>query len=244
MTISAANRIQSASGLVTASSFTATLPNPTQAGSTLLLFTGTSGIGQLIVQSQSFDPPWFQDQGHTGHWYAWRRDNQPAGESSWAITAAASAPYYWRAEEWGGLATISQPDVSSTITGVTSTLTVATDTSSTTISADVPDFAALAVFYASFAGASGWPAAHSYGAGLRSGPSSWNEVCYLVNGTGTASGDFILAVAEAYPGVTGGVACGLTFNTSGGGGTPAALDAWGVCYQPDMPAPATGVLAS
>ena len=248
MPVDASYRIQSNSALVTAtSSFTASLPGPTQDESTLLLYVGTSGSGSItLAANTSFDPPWYQDQAHGSAWYAWRRPSQPAGETSWTLASSPlSNPYYWRVEEWSGLSTIGQPDASGGVNAGASVLAIATDSGSGgTTTADVADFAALAVFRAGFAGASGWPAAHSYGAGASAGPSSWNEVAYLANGTGTGSGDFILAIAEAYPGATGNVGCTLTFDTTGGGGTPGSLDGWAVCYQPGGTQPPSLILVA
>ena len=92
MTLSAASRLQSNSGTGTGTTITATLPNPVSDGSTLLLFIGVNG-GTLTLGGQSFDPPWFQDAGRGGADFVWRRDSQPAGETSWAFTQAANSPY-------------------------------------------------------------------------------------------------------------------------------------------------------
>ena len=245
MTLSPANRIQSNSGLVTgASSFTATLPNPTTDSGTLLLFIGTAGTGVISIQSNAgFDPPWFQDGAQAGKWFAWRRDNQPAGETSWAITASTSANYQWRVEEWGGLATAGQPDAVSDIKTNSGTLVCSTGDvvgggSPAAAIADVDDFAALAVFRpGAGVGPAAWPTVRNYSSG-------WSEVTFLSQGDGSGVNDYALILAEAYPGAAGTVICTLTYDNSGGGSPPNIAAGWAVCYQPAAPPPALGVLAS
>lgn len=225
-------RIQSNSGLVTAtSSFTASLPNPTSGTSTLLLFVATSSTGSVNLAT-AFDPPFFGDATRAGAEYVWRRDNQPAGETSWVIpTSATSNNYYWRVEEWSGLSSIGQPDANTAIfLAALGTSPVSTNTAT----ADVDDFAALAIFVARGPGGITWPGARSYSSG-------WSEVDYLPNGTGAASSDFALVIAESYPGASGSVQATITWDISGSGSVP-STDAWVACYQPDVPAPAAGVL--
>ena len=227
MTLGPGNRLQSNTGSVTAANFTATLPNPTMDGSTLLLFIGTNN-GNLAMQQQSFDPPWVQDAVHIGLDFLWRRDSQPAGETSWVITGSSgSVPWFWRVEEWSGLSTIGQPDAN-TIVFVGTGSPVSTNTAT----ADVDDFAALAFFRAGSGGGQLWPAARAY-------PAGWTEVDWLTNGTGATAGDFAMAIAESYPGASGSVQCTITWDTSGGGSVPSGTDAWVGCYQPDVPLPKT-----
>lgn len=233
MTVSAANRIQSNSGVVTAtSSFTASLPNPTTAGSTLMLWVATAASGS-VSNSQSFDPPFFFDLSSAGNVYVLRRDSQPAGETSWAIaTIAVSNPYCWRAEEWAGWSTIGQPDATTTLNANTGS-----PVSTNTVTPDVNDFAALAVFVANSTAGPAWPSGRSYSSG-------WSEVACLTSGTGGGANDFIMVIAESYPGASGSVSCTLTWDTSGGGGVPGTTDSWVACYQPSAPAPPTGILTS
>jgi hypothetical protein len=237
VTLDPTYRIQSDTGTVTGTTgFTASLPNPTTDSSTLLLFVACSGGGSLAPQQQSFDPPFFQDEGHGGLDFAWRRDSQPAGETSWAITPTSgiSTNWAWRVEEWGGLSLIGQPDANTALVIVANPPSVSTGTAT----ADVDDFAALAMFRSSWSNTgNAWPSGRAYSSG-------WSEVAYLTNGTGGSANDFQLIVAEAYPGASGSVQCTLTWDTSGGGTIPVGTDAWVACYQAGVPDPSTGVLTS
>ena len=235
MPVDATWRIQSNSALVTAtSSFTVSLPNPATDSSTLLLFIGTVGSGTVnLATSTAFDPPWFADVARSAAEYVWRRDAQPAGETSWTIPCTAvSATYYWRVEEWGGLSAISQPDANTSVL-----LGNSNPVSSNTATADVSDFAALGLFRGFSAGGGAWPSGRSYSSG-------WSEVAYLTSGTGTGATDFVLILVESYPGASGSVQATITWDTSGGGTVPSGTDAWVACYQPGVPAPPAGVLTS
>ena len=77
MPLDASYRLQSNSGTVdpAATSFTATLPNPTTDGSTLMLWFASNGAA---VNLPVADPPWCQDAVKAGSLYVWRRPNQPA----------------------------------------------------------------------------------------------------------------------------------------------------------------------
>jgi hypothetical protein len=219
-------RIQSNSGTVdpAATSFTPALPNPTTDGSTLLLFIGTAS-GIVTVQAQGYDPPWITDGAHASTWYAWRRDSQPAGETSWPMSASLTGRWSWRIEEWSGLSTVGQPDAVSAGANISIGLQ---DNPTLPPTADVDDFAALTVFRAS-GGTAIWPAAHTYSSG-------WTEVASVAVGTGTVNTDFLLLVAESYPGAAGSVPCTMTWDTTGGGTyADKAVDAWTVIYQPDVP---------
>jgi hypothetical protein len=234
-------RVQSNSGIVdpAASSLTPALPNPTTDGSTLVLFVATNG-GALAVQSQSYDPPWFEERQHAATWYWWRRDNQPSGETSWPLSAAASGRWAWRIEEWSGLSTVGQPDSTSVNAQITNNLQAngADGNGGTTpATADVPDFAALTMFRAS-GGTAIWPTAHTYSAG-------WSEVASVAVGDGSGGADFLLLVAESYPGVTGAVSSTMTWDNTGGGTyTDKHVDGYTVIYQPEAPPTPAEVLTA
>lgn len=223
-------RIQANSGTVTGNGFTATLPNPTTEGSTLLLFFATNGGTATLTVA---DPPWVTEDAQSGTWYWWRRDGQPGGETSWAVSAPSSSPYVWRIEEWSGLSTIEQPDA--VAEHLNTGGIVAPDTGTATT--DVDDFAALALFRAGSSGTFVFPAGRSY-------PAGWTELDMLQHGDGTTAGDFMLMIAEAYPGAAGSVSSVLTWDTTGGGSF-ANTTVYGkiVCYRPSAAPPAGGILA-
>lgn len=228
-----ATRIQAASGTATAAtSFTATLPNPTAAGSTLILFFGGTAASPSLP---AVDPPWVQEDSQPGTWYRWRRDNQPAGETSWTIAGGVSSRWIWRVEEWAGLSTTNQPEGSANASNAAGTQV----NPSGTATAGVADFAALALFHGVISAAgSAFPAGRGY-------PAGWTELDYLAAGSGGASGDFVMAFAESYPGVTGSVSCSLTWNTAGGG-SYASVTVYGgvVCYRPAIALPPAGILTA
>lgn len=245
MTLDASARIQSNSGTVTTATTTlaATLPNPTAAGSTLLAWIAVQGFA---LNFPAADPPWYRDAVQSGNVYAWRRDNQPAGETSWSFTSAGSIKWAWRIEEWSGLSTVNQPDAmtgngQNVVTGTAGTQNNDSAKSPSFLcTPDVTDYAALAVFRAGSAGTSAdlFPAGRSYSSGF-------SEVDVLTVGTGTTSNDFQLIIAEGYPGATGNIDCVLTWDTTGGGTyADKAVNAWMACYQPDVPAPPGGILTS
>lgn len=234
-------RIQSNSGTVTtaATTFTATLPNPTQPGSTLLLF---SAIGTMAIGSnQSFDPPWFEELASAQNARWWRRDNQPAGETSWTMTGSLSSRWAWHVQEWSGLSTVANPDAASIITGPAfaacpaGTQVCDLTTAGMSLTPDVSDYAALFAVKAGPDTGGGWPAAWTFTSG-------WSQVDVIQVGTGsgTSPADFMLVIAEAYPGTTGSLNPGLTWDVTGGGSYAGRITAVGAaCYQP-APAPPPG----
>jgi hypothetical protein len=223
-------RLQANSGTITGTGFTATLPNPTTAGSALLLFFASNGASP---QFPVIDPPWIQEDAQGGNWYRWRRDRQPAGGTSWTVGASTSTPYCWRVEEWAGLSTIGQPDAQAGHSQAGGTVTADTGTAI----ADIPDFAALAMFRAGSSGTFAFPAGHSYSSG-------WAQVDALQQGTGTTPGDFMLLFAESYPDAAGSVSSTVTWDTTGGGSF-ANVAVYGsvACYRPDVRVP-FGVLTA
>lgn len=230
--VDATYRIQSNSGTVTTAATTVTpsLPNPTQPGSTLLMYVCTTGGTTAILPAA--DPPWYQDQATAGRAYAWRRDDQPQGETSWTVSGTASTVWAWRVEEWAGWSTAGQPDAMATgfnqHTGLQANITAAA-------AADITDFAALGIWWIS-SGTAAWPAGRTYDSGF-------SETGYLTVGTGTGTNDFAVAFAEAYPGASGTVQPTMTFDTTGGGTySEKGVWCWVACYRPGVPAPPTGVL--
>jgi len=237
--VDASARIQSNSGSVSpaATSFTPTLPSPTSGGTTLFLFIG-SGSGGTNLTVPSVDPPWIQDVAASNVGYVLRRPNQPAGESSWPMSSIVGNQWAWRAEEWGSLSTIAQPDaVSNTVFNINTTGAQVNTNFAT--SPDVADYAALAVFQAHPNGTGGvWPAGRSY-------PAGWSEVDYITAGTGAATGEVALIIAEAYPGVASPFTATLTWDITGGGTySDKIVEAWAAAYQPSVPVPGGGVLTS
>lgn len=233
MPLSATARIQSASGLASTvnsgDTFTATLPNPTMGGSTLMMWLASAGGGASITNPpQGWDPPLIVDAAAAGFEWVWRRDSQPLGETSWVFTpnfTGISANWAWWIEEWAGWATIGQPEAI-----VTAIDTLNNNTTNPAVSGSVTpgvtDYAALAFARAgTTGGAAVWPAAHSWGSG-------WNEVAWLTSGTGAGSNDFSLGIAEAYPGTTTSMQASLNWDTSGGGTIPVTTHMWFACYQP------------
>jgi hypothetical protein len=244
----ASNRIQSNSGTVTAaSSITVSLPNATQPGSTLLLMVATAGTGSVNSPgSQSFDPPWFTELVVSGNVYWWRRDNQPDGETSWALsTIAVSNTYAWHVQEWAGLSTAGNPDARSTIAGTPSFKIIAgqqvndVNASGEGPVPDVTDYAALLVAQVTGFTDGVWPAGHTWGAG-------WSEIDSVQSGDGSHTSDFWLLLAEAYPGTSGSALSGaLTWDTTSGGAYASKTVRIGAgCYQPSVPAPPTGILTA
>jgi len=226
--VDATYRIQGASGIVdpAAASFTPALPNPTSGGTTLMVWVAMS-VGNVTVPVA--DPPWVTDAVASSRLCVLRRPDQPAGETSWPMTAATASRWAWRAEEWAGWSFITQPDaVASNVAidiGVqANNVAVAPATPPT---ADVADFAGLAVFHVS-GGTGIWP--------LRTYSAGWNEVDVQTIGDGTGGGpDLQFMVAETYPGVTGLIDCTMTWDTSNGGTyTEKTVNTWSACYQPDM----------
>lgn len=233
MPLSAAARLQGNSGVVTSTGFTPTLPNPTTQDSTLLLWWGNSGTGTASFPSAA-DPPWYADLLGSSTLNAWRRPNQPAGETSWTISGFSTGNFVWRIEEWAGWSTVGQPDAApGTYFGTAGSQN--NNASNGGITADVSDFAALAVWRATN-GSAIWP--------LRTYSSGWSEVDVQSFGTGTGSNDFQLMFAEAYPGASGTLNATLTWDTSNGGTyTGNTVNGWLACYQPALPLPA-GVLTA
>ena len=222
-------RIQSNSGTVdpAATSFTATLPNATQDSSTLMLWIG---MNTGTVNLPAVDPPWYVDVSASSKLWVMRRDNQPSGESSWTLSSAFSVRWAWYVEEWASWSTINQPDATaSQIISHVGTQANSVSPVGTAPSADIPDFAGLAVFNATGGAGVGIFPARSYSAG-------WSEVNVTTIGTGTAGTDHQLIVAETYPGVTGSIDCTLTWDTSNGGTyTDKRVDTWSACYRPSVP---------
>jgi hypothetical protein len=244
--VDASWRLQSNSGSVTATAgFTATLPNPTQPRSTLLLAVGTALGGTIAAQAQSFDPPWYSDLAVAGKAYLWRRDNQPAGETSWAITTAVSATYAWHVQEWAGLSTVGQPDARSVLTGTPNFITFVNlqvnrigATTGVPPVPDVADFAGVAVAVGATPGSTAFPAGRSWS-------SPWSEVTAVTVGTGTSTADVMLMAAEAYPGVSGSLDATLTWDVTGGGDyTNKTVYLGAACYQPAAAPQPSGVLTS
>ena len=242
MPVDATWRLQSNSGTVTTAStgFTPTLPNPTQPGSTLLLIFAGPGGTTVSPWNQGYDPPWFQELTPSLNAYWWRRDNQPAGETSWPLTGSLSSRWAWHMQEWAGMSTVAQPDAGSSITTAPPAFaacalgTQACDlaTASLQLIPDVTDYAALFALKAGPDAGGGWPAAWTFTSG-------WSQVDALQVGTGTSSSpaDFMLAIAEAYPGTTGSLDPALTWDITGGGSYSGRTCAVGAaCYQP-APAP-------
>lgn len=241
-------RIQSNSGTVTtaATSFTATLPNGTQQGSTLLLFFASHGGTPSLP---SVDPPWVPDMQNGGREYVWRRPDQPAGETSWTVSYAIAEQWAWYIEEWASMSSITQPDSASQI-GILSASQnndLATVGSTPTYCIpDVADYRAVAMYRAQ-GGSAAFPAGHSYSNSASSTVSpapSWSEVAALTVGTGTTTADFMLLVAESYPGATGTIDCTLTWDITGGGAyADKSVDFIDLAYQP-APTVQFGVLTA
>jgi hypothetical protein len=236
-------RIQSNSGTVdpAATSFTATLPAGTQDGSTLLLFFATTGA----PTTPSADPPWAVDEAHAANEFVFRRANQPAGETSWTVSYVVAVRWAWYIEEWAAMSSVAQPDSSANNASSppVPVITVGSQANNTALaqqpcSPDVTDYRAVAMFrQGGSAGGGVFPAGHSYDAG-------WSEIAALTVGTGTATSDFMLLAAEAYPGTTGTIDCTLTWDTTGGGTyTDKTVDAWVAAYQPAATVP-FGVLTA
>jgi hypothetical protein len=199
-----------------------TLPNPTSGQSTLMLYVAYTGIGGVAYLS--LDPPWFVDNQHLGNWLAWRRPNQPAGETSWTLTSSVADRWAWYVEEWAGLSGMTQPDASSAIS-INSGLQVNDTTHAAQASPDVTDYRAVALYRAS-GGTAVFPAGRSYSAG-------WSEVSAQALGDGSVNTDCMLMIAEAYLGVTGVIDCALTWDITGGGTyADKVVDAWIAAYQP------------
>jgi hypothetical protein len=247
VTLDASACIQSASGTVdpAASSLTPTLPNPTIDGSTLLLAIGSQS-GVIVPQLQGYDPPFVQDAVNSGSAYVWRRDNQPAGETSWPITiVSGTARWAWWISEWSGLSTVSVPDATTGGGHFFVSNSGVQDNDSATVPSpctpDVTDYVALAAFRSSgsVSAPTIFPAARSYSSGF-------SEVASLPLGDGTVvSTDFHLIVAQGFPGVTGNIDCVMTYDISGGGGyVNKTVLGWMAAYQPADPGPALGILAS
>jgi hypothetical protein len=237
--VDATYRIQSASGSVSpaATSFTPALPSPTAGGTTLLLFIG-SGSGGTNLTVPAVDPPWIQDVAASNVGYVLRRPDQPAGESSWPMSSVVGNRWVWRAEEWALLSTVAQPDaISNTAFHIGTTGDQVNTTAA--VSPDVADYAALAVFQAHPNGTGGaWPAGRSY-------PAGWSEVDFLTSGTGAATGDVALAIAEAYPGIASPFTPTLTWDITGGGTySDKLVEAWAAAYQPAMIQPVAEVMTS
>jgi hypothetical protein len=227
-------RIQANSGTVdpAATSFTATLPAPTSDGSTLMLFFAYNGS---VAQLPAADPPWVQDQAAAGVWGIWRRPGQPAGETSWTVTAVTSTRWAWRAEEWAALSTVSQPDAASAVNNVINQQANPTNAASP----DITDFAALAMWRAAGGISAGvFPAGRNYDAG-------WSEVDVVTVGDGLSNTDFQLILAESYPGASGALTATMTWDITGGGTyTDKSTACLITCLQPAVPAPSSGVLAA
>lgn len=256
MPVDATWRLQSNSGQVTTSAtpwtITPSLPNPTQDGSTLLLIIGTASAGSVNGPGgQGYDPPWFAELGSGTGMYWWRRDNQPAGETSWAINVTPTAArYIWHVQEWSGLSTVANPDAASLLNGSPSyspsfqTGAQAPHLAGNvgfTLTPDVTDYAALAVVKAGSDASGVFPAAWSW-------PAGWSQVDAIQAGdgshtTGATTTDFMVAIAEAYPQAASALDPSLTWDTTGGGSYTNRSTVWGgACYQPAAPAPFGGVL--
>jgi hypothetical protein len=240
--VDASWRLQSNTGTNTATGAAPALPNPTQGGSTLLLMAAASGSGAMVPQQQSVDPPWVADVAATGV-YLWRRDNQPAGETSWPLTGSASTVWAWHVQEWAGLSTVAQPDDVSRIGSspsfvILSALQVnALSNGGSPPAPDVADFAGVAMVRA-VGGTGVWPAGHSWS-------SPWSEVASVTVGDGTHNTDAWLLVAEAYPGVSGTLDATLTWDITGGGTyADKTVDLGAGCYQPKVPPQPADVLTS
>lgn len=248
MPVDATWRIQANSGTssVTTSgtNFTVSLLNPTQPGSALLLFITSQGVS-VNNFATGFDPPFvFDIQSAPRYWC--RRSNQPAGETSWNFTGTATTAQTvaWRAEEWSGLSSVANPDATNipvTSPAFAQNLGVQANTfqgSSGTGNSPVPDvadFAALAMVAAG-AGTGVYPAGRSWS-------SPWSEVDAITVGTGTATGDVMLLVAECYPQATGTLDCTMTWDITGGGTyADKTVYVGGACYQPSVPVAVAVVL--
>jgi hypothetical protein len=233
--VDASWRIQSNSGTVdpAATSAPVTLPAPASDQSTLMLFIASSGITPNYL---SLDPPWFVDQQHAGQWLAWRRPGQPAGETSWTVTAAGAIRWAWYIEEWAGLSGMTQPDSQSAIK-ISAGMQVNNTSTVTQAAPDVTDYRAVAL-YRSSGGTGLFPAGHTYDAG-------WSEVSAQSVGTGASTTDFMLMIAEAYLGTTGAIDCSLTWDITGGGTyTDKTVDVWVAAYQPAAPPQPADVLTT
>jgi hypothetical protein len=242
-------RVQNNSGLVTtaASSFNATLPNPTQPGSTLILFLAMNTFQPNLP---AVDPPWYLEVQHAANDAVLRRDNQPAGETSWTITAASTQKWAWYIEEWSGLSSVN-PDAQTTSTittpptpavyinpGGQQTIDSSSVAQNLTCVPDITDYLAAAIFRVS-SGTGAFPAARSYTTGF-------SEAAALSVGTGSTAGDFQLIIAEGFPGTSGSnVDCQMTFDITGGGTyADKSVDGRIACYGPATPNPDTGILTS
>ena len=236
-------RVQSNSGTQTGvNGPTLTLPNPTQPGSTLLMM-AAANTGVIVPGSQSFDPPWSTELPPANLTWWWRRDNQPAGETSWAITGSLSANWAWHVQEWAGLSTVDQPDDVSRSAGtpafaiITGQQVNSLSSAATPPAADVSDFAGLVIVHVS-AGTGVWPAGRSWS-------SPWSEVASVQNGPGGVSGNAWLLVAEAYPGVSGSLDTTLTWDISGGGTyADKTANMGSALYQPGLFQPVGEVLTA
>ena len=200
--------------------------------------------GATSITFPVLDPPWYRDlTGTVTVFSVWRRSNQPAGETSWTVTASLSAKFIWRIEEWASLSGITNPDA---VPSPTNTYFINSagaqdnhvfSSPGQSITPDVSDFAGLAVWRAG-SGTAIWP--------LRTYSSGWSEVDCLSFGTGATSGDFQIMFAEAYPGVSGAIDPVMTWDTSNGGtyAEGKVVDGWAACYQPAVPVPLPGVLTA
>jgi hypothetical protein len=95
---------QKSSGEFNASSGAATLPGPTAAGNTVLLWVDTNNSGGIVTPSGFVqDSPTFASS--TNKLALYRRSNVPADETSWTITlpASAVAPVAWEVREYEGI---------------------------------------------------------------------------------------------------------------------------------------------
>jgi hypothetical protein len=233
--LSSVNRIQAKSGTfgvagAGVSSIPVTLDNPTADGSTLVVYFAQTGT----VTTPDAGPPWAKDIEQVVTQYIFRRSGVPAGETSWTFAFSPNSVGCWRAEEWTALDLVDAVDATATATA-TSSATPASGTATT----DVTDFVALGFIRASkSSGGTTFPAGRSWSAGF-------TETDYVPNGTGTTTGDIMLATAEAYPGAAGNVTATLTFDTTGGGAF-SNLGEYGaiVCYRADTPQPGDTVLTA
>lgn len=240
-------RIQANSSVdLAVTSLSASLPNPTTAGSTLLLTFCQTGTGTVATSNlYTASPPWYQDAVSGAVVFSFRRPNQPGGETSWSFATSGSlaANIGWRVEEWASWSTVAQPDATTNVAGspafpANSGLQNNNSTAGggSAPVPDIPDFGGLAVFRCG-PGTAIFPL-HSYSSG-------WSEVDALTNGDGTHSVDFKLLFAESYPGVSGSIDCTMTWDTSNGGTyTDKVVNAYVACYRPAVPFSSGAVLTA
>jgi hypothetical protein len=239
--------IQSNSGTVdpAANSVTPALPNATQDGSMLLLVFASSSGTPTLSGLFTADPPWFLDANVGGSVWMFRRQDQPAGESSWPISASSSTRWSWYIEEWAGMSSVSQPDSQctagaggtggGTFVGTIGSQTNNTVGAGTQCTTDVTDYRALSVYRAG-GGSAIYPVGRSYSAG-------WSELAVLTIGDGSHLTDFQLMLADAYPGTTGTLDNTLTWDITGGGTyAEKTVNAYVAAYQPEPAAPPLGIL--